>query len=103
MKNTKEKIELFLENLFLKNLNINFKNNPELKKVHFFSNKLNIPIREVLVIFNQIQEEFNIMIPENDVILGKFSTFENISSIIENCILKNKNVSSNVHYLTDSN
>ena len=35
MKNNKEDIEIYLENLFLENLNINFKENSELKKTHF--------------------------------------------------------------------
>lgn len=94
MKNNKENIEIYLENLFLENLNINFKENSELKKTHFFSYKLNIPIRELLIIFDLIQTKFNINIPEEYVVSGKFSTFENVYLIIEKCILKNINQTS---------
>lgn len=94
MKNNKENIEIYLENLFLENLNINFKENSELKKTHFFSYKLNIPIRELLIVFDLIQTKFNINIPEEYVVSGKFSTFENVYSIIEKCILKNINKTS---------
>ena len=97
MKNNKEDIEIYLENLFLENLNINFKENSELKKTHFFSYKLNIPIRELLIIFDLIQTKFNINIPEEYVVSGKFSTFENVYSIVENCRLNNtNNVSSTI-------
>lgn len=94
MKNNIENIEIYLENLFLENLNINFKENSELKKTHFFSYKLNIPIRELLIIFDLIQTKFNINIPEDYVVSGNFSTFENIYSIVEQCILKNINKAS---------
>lgn len=94
MKNNKENIEIYLENLFLENLNINFKENSELKKTHFFSYKLNIPIRELLIVFDLIQTKFNINIPEEYVVSGKFSTFENVYSIVEKCILKNINKTS---------
>lgn len=71
-----------LEEIFLNRTGINFAMRPELKKMHFLGSKLNIPVRELILIYTDIENIFNIAIPTDFVVENKYTTFENLLTLL---------------------
>lgn len=74
--------ELLLENIFFNVTGINFNKNNNLKKELFFSSSLHIQPRELLLVFCEVIENFNIKIPEEKLLNRQFTSFDNVLKII---------------------
>lgn len=77
------KNEEILERIFLNVTSIDFRKSEELKRLNLLGSKLNImPIYLVLVLFN-IEKVLNIHFKEEDILNGKFNTFNNIMALMD--------------------
>lgn len=81
-----------LNDIFITRLNMDFDSmKEELKQKHLFSTDLRLKPRDLIYIIFDIEREFNITIPQEDIANGRFSTFENLQCIIaEQLIKRNK-------------
>jgi len=50
--------------------------------MHLLGAKIRMKTLELLYLFNDIEKKFDISIPQEAVVLGRFSTFNNILEII---------------------
>lgn len=74
--------EQLLEKIFLDVTSVDFKKSNELKNLNLLGSKLNImPIYLVLVLLN-IENMLNIHFKEEDILNGKFNTFNSIMSLM---------------------
>ena len=62
---------------------IDFSVHEELKEVPLLGEVINLPVRELLLIFFDIERVFDLKIPEEDVLNNGFTTYNNILNIIE--------------------
>lgn len=78
-------VEEGLFKIFKSRFNINFN---ELGKEYFYKNLLGgdfgLATRDLLYIYFDVKREFNIIIPEEDISQGKFSTFNSLFEIVIN-------------------
>lgn len=72
-----------LNNIIIQHSNINFLINEDIRNKNLFSREINISPRELVLVFIDIQNEFNIIIPEVELINKKFNTFNDLVHIIE--------------------
>lgn len=81
----KSQVEAGLFKIFKNRFNINFN---ELGKEYFCKNILGedfkLAARDLLYIYFDIKKEFNIIIPEEDIAEGKFSTLNGLIDIVIN-------------------
>ena len=70
-------IEEIVQNILLRRTGIDF-TNQEIKKKFLLGKELNIPARELVLVYLDIENEFNILIKERDVLEGGFKTYNNI-------------------------
>lgn len=79
----RENIEKRLKAIFKKNFNINLE---EIAPDDFDKNLLGkvfrLSARDLLKLFFDIEKEFCITIPEDEIIAGRFNSFNNIADII---------------------
>lgn len=74
-------IESKLEKIFLQNTGIDFNKN-KLKNELFFSNKLRLQARDLVLVLYSITKEFNIQIPEEKLLNKEFNSFSSVLKII---------------------
>ena len=74
-------VENKLAEIFMSRYSINFLGKPGIKSRKLL-NMTEIPARELLHVYFDVKDSFNIEIPENDVVNGRFDTFEHIVDII---------------------
>lgn len=83
----KTNIEKKLEDIFLNRFQLNFKElENSAKNDPLLGSKINLAPRDLLYVFVDIEEEFNITIPEDCIVEGKFDTFYNILDIIKTTV-----------------
>lgn len=76
-------IEKRLKNIFRKKLEIDFdKLETDMLDDHLLSKKIGLAPRDLLYLLRSIEEEFNIIICHDDIGEGRFTTFNNILSLI---------------------
>lgn len=75
-------IEKNLAVIFMRRFSIDFLHQPDMKEMKLLS-KSGIPARELLHVYFDVKNIFGIQIPEDDVVKGRFDTFEHITDIIE--------------------
>lgn len=80
-------IENKLSDIFYKVVDIDFKQNIHLREKILFSLDLMLDPRDLVIILINIQNTFEIKIPEKVLIDRKFSTFNSILRIIEESLL----------------
>jgi len=66
----------------MKRFLLDFSHNQEMKEEKILG-KSGIPARELLHVYFDVKETFNISIPEEDIANGNFDTFAHIADIIE--------------------
>lgn len=83
-----------LANIFLNKLGINIHSfNGKIFDEELLGMEFRMTPRDLVYLFFEIEREFNITIPQEDIVAKKFNTFNNIVNIIENQISKKeKNV-----------
>lgn len=72
-----------LNSIFIKHLGIDYLKNVDLQCEHFFSNKLNVPGRELVLIMLDIENEFEFSFSEDFLREGKFESFNSICDYIK--------------------
>lgn len=79
----RQEIKERLKTVFEKRLQIKLEDfGSDIFDCHFFSYKLGIAPRHLIYLFFDIEKEFQMEIPQEDINVGKFSTFNNIVDII---------------------
>lgn len=82
-----------LMGIFRKRLNIDFiKWDKDYYSKNLLGEEIQLSARDLLYIFFDVKNRFNITIPQEDIANGKFSTFEGIFEVVENQV-KLKNIS----------
>jgi peptide maturation system acyl carrier-related protein len=80
-------IENILKSIFIGRLEIDFnKLEADLLDEPLLGKKLGLAPRDLIYILRDIEEAFQIKIPQEDIGIGRFSSFNNIVSIISNQI-----------------
>lgn len=80
--------EIQIEQILLKITGVDFEKNRELKNKPFFGKKLHInPLYMVLVLM-EIEKEFNIHFPEDEILKGNFNTFNSIVTLLNEVMNK---------------
>lgn len=80
--------EIQIEQILLKITGVDFEKNRELKNKPFFAKKLHInPLYMVLVLM-EIEKEFNIHFPEDEILKGNFNTFNSIVTLLNEIMNK---------------
>ena len=82
-------IEIELNNIFLSRTGINFNKNERLKCEPLLGRKCNVPVRELLMIVVDIEEKFEVKVPEHMIISGDFKTFNRICRMIQHLLVEN--------------
>ena len=77
----KNEIEKKLADVFMKRFSMDFLQKPEMKEMKLLG-KSGIPARELLHVYFDVKNIFDISIPEDDVVNGRFDTFAHITEII---------------------
>ncbi len=73
-----------LVNIFLDKLGINISNfSGKIFDEELLGMELRMAPRDLVYLFFEIEREFNITIPQEDIVAKKFNTFNNIVNIIE--------------------
>ncbi len=75
-------IESILNNIFLSRTGIDFGQNEELKDKALLGNNCKIAPRELILVCVDIEREFNVTVPENQIINGGFKTYNRIRDMI---------------------
>lgn len=75
-------IELKLQNIFLKHTGIDFFHNESLKDEKFFGRQIGLPARELVLIFFDIEKEFEIEIPQDIIEKGDFDCYAQVVNIV---------------------
>jgi len=78
----RNEIERKLSDIFIRRFSIDFLRNPEIKRMKLLS-KDGIPARELLHVYFDVKNTFDISIPEDDVAGGRFDTFAHITDIVD--------------------
>ena len=60
----------------------------EILNSHLLGKDFKLAPRDLLYIYFDVEKEFGIAIPEEDIVAGKFNTFNNIAEIIHNQLQK---------------
>ncbi len=82
-----------LMGIFRKRLNIDFiKWDKDYYSKNLLGEEIQLSARDLLYIFFDVKNRFNITIPQEDIANGKFSTFEGIFEVVESQV-KLKNIS----------
>lgn len=72
-----------LISLFKERYNLDFKERyREYLDSHLLGAKLKLNTLDLLYLFKDVEKKFNIIIPEEEIVKGRFSTFNNILEII---------------------
>lgn len=72
-----------LADIFYKRFGLDLSNKDHaLRRKNFFSKDLGLEPRDLLYLFFDIEKEFDIKIPESDILGNKFCTFNDIVEII---------------------
>lgn len=72
-----------LTSLFKEKYNLDFEgNHRENLDSHLLGEKIRLRTLDLLYIFDDVEKKFDISIPQEAVVLGRFSTFNNILEII---------------------
>jgi len=74
--------ENVLNEIFKRRINIDFKQKARLKKEKLFGEKINCPVRELVLILYDLERELKIKVSEDDIVNGKFDTYNHILEII---------------------
>lgn len=64
--------------------------NKELRGKNFFGKELGLEPRDLLYLYFDVEREFDIRIPETDILRKKFCTFDDITDII--CSIKSRKI-----------
>lgn len=81
MTHSYEDVEKKLQKIFNDRLSLDF-GSEESKNQKFFSPPLSLMPRDLVYIYFDVEREFETTIPEDDVVAGKFNTFNNILKIL---------------------
>lgn len=85
---TREEIAATLQAILIKRFGLDWqKYDAKILDEHFFGEELRMAPRNLLYIFVAVEQEFGITIPEEDVVEGRFTSFNNIVGIIEKQLL----------------
>lgn len=76
-------IDNTVNKIFQNRLNIDFDKRKDLYNENFLGPILSIPVRELILIFFDIEETFNIFISESDIDSGMFFNYNNLINRIE--------------------
>lgn len=80
--------EIQVEQILLEITGVIFEKNSELKNMPFFGKKLHInPLYMVLVLM-EIEKEFNIHFPEDEILKGNFNTFNSVMILLNGIMNK---------------
>lgn len=83
-----ENIKYRLMNIIKNRLEINLDNaKEELLNKDFLGSHFRLEPRDMLYLYFDIENEFNILIPQEDIAKGTFNNFNNIAKIISNQIM----------------
>ena len=84
-----EKIYKKLVNIFEELFNIVIeRNDNDYLDIELIGKDYNLAARDLVFLFFNIEKEFGIYIPEEEVVAGRFNTFNNIAEIITNQLEK---------------
>ena len=75
-------VEKILADVFMQRFSIDFLHELDMKEIKLLG-KSGISARELLHVYFDVKNEFEISIPEDDVCNGRFDTFEHIADIID--------------------
>ncbi len=79
----KEELVVELNGIFKQRIGIDFTKKTELKNTSLFGDVLRIPVREVVIIFLIVENKFNVTLSQEEILDGKFNTFNNILKLID--------------------
>lgn len=77
-------IEDHVNKIFNKRVKIDFSKNKNLYDESFFGYTLKVPVRELVLIFFDIEKTFNISILQEDIDNGMFYNYSNLIKYLEN-------------------
>ncbi|MCU9809859.1 peptide maturation system acyl carrier-related protein [Paraclostridium sp. AKS46] len=77
-------IESNLERIFLETTGVDFKQNSNLKKELLFSSSINMEPRDLVVVFCNMLNFFDIKIPEEIILNKNLKSFDSIVKVINN-------------------
>lgn len=76
-------MEKRLYEILEKRSGIRFMENPKLCREKLLGRKIKMPARELLNVFFDVEQEFGITIPEEEILKGHFDTAEDVMEIIK--------------------
>lgn len=69
--------------IMVKRSGIDFHQNTQLWNTPLLGNELNIPVRELILIYFDIESVFKFKVPEDEIIEGCFKTYDSILKMIK--------------------
>lgn len=72
-----------LNDIFITNIKIDFSISVEKRDKKFFGTELNIAPRSLAKIYMDIQEKFDVKIPESALLDKQFDTYENVLNLLQ--------------------
>ena len=84
---SRHEIEKILSDIFKTRFSMNYQDNPSKKDAKLLG-KNGIPARELLHLYFDVKRDFGIVIPEDDIVDGRFDTFNHIIEIIDEQLSK---------------
>lgn len=70
------------KNIMLQRTGIDFSEKTQLQEENFFGIMINLPVRELLLIFFDIEQIFNVHIPDEKIISGQFNSYTNVKECL---------------------
>ena len=80
--------EIQVEQILLEFTGVNFEKNSELKNMPFFGKKLHINTLYMVLVLMEIEKEFNIHFPEDEILKGNFNTFNSVMILLNGIMNK---------------
>ena len=80
----RKEVERVLENILLDMYHIDMRSNVELRSEKLLGDKIDMQARDLVVFLYAIEEKLDIHLKNEDIISGKFDTFDHILNLICN-------------------
>lgn len=75
-------LDTVLNQIFKKRTGIDFSKNPERKDQKLLAEEINLPVRELVLLLYDIEQQLGIRISKEAVIEGKFDSYHHIAELI---------------------
>lgn len=82
----RKEMESVLENVLFDMWHIDMRLNNELRGEKLLGNKINMKARDLVVLLHTLEEKLDIHIKREDIVSGKFDTFDHIIELMCNAL-----------------